>query len=82
MAKKSEEKPATESDVRRILGTVEDDLVMEVLATGATADEILEAYEWVSSEDRLGTDLDHTKRGRVAAVYDILVRDAEEMDER
>ena len=82
MAKTSEEKPAAASDVRRILGTVEDDLVTEVLATGATADEIFEAYEWVSSEDRLGTDLDHTKRGRVAAVYDILVRDAEEMDER
>jgi hypothetical protein len=82
MAKTSKEKPAVASDVRRILGTVEDDLVTEVLATGATADEIFEAYEWVSSEDRLGTDLDHTKRGRVAAVYDILVRDAEEMDER
>ena len=82
MAKTSEEKPAAASDVRRILGTVEDDLVTEVLATGATADEIFEAYEWVSSEDRLGTDLDRTKRGRVAAVYDILVRDAEEMDER
>ena len=42
----------------------------------------MEAYGQLSCDDRLGTDLDHTKRRRVAAVYDILVRDAEELNER
>ena len=52
------------------------------MATGTTADEVVETYEWLSSDDRPGTDPYHAKRGRVAAVYDILVRDVEELDDR
>lgn len=82
MAEKLEEKPATGTDVRRILGAIEDDLVMSILATGATVEEVTEAYEWFGGSDRMGTDLDHTRRGRVGAVYEILARDYEEAEER
>lgn len=82
MVKKPEEKPATGIEVRRILGPVDDELVMSILATGATAEEVVEAYEWFGGNDRMGTDLDRTRRGRVGAVYEILARDYEEAEER
>ena len=82
MVKKFEEKPATGIEVRRILGPVDDELVMSILATGATAEEVVEAYEWFGGSDRMGTDLDRTRRGRVGAVCEILARDYEEAEER
>jgi len=82
MVKQSQEKPVTGTEVRRILGPVEDELVMSIIATGATAAEVAEAFEWLGADDRMGTDLEHTRRGRVGAVYEILVRDYEEEEER
>ncbi len=70
--------PVTGDEIRRILGTVDDEQVTAIMATGATAAEVMEAFEWLSGEDRLGTDLDHTRRGRAGAVYEILARDIEE----
>ncbi len=70
--------PVTGDEIRRILGTVDDEQVTAIMATGATAAEVMEAFEWLSGEDRLGTDLDHTRRGRAGAVYEILARDTEE----
>ncbi len=80
MEKKPTESPATGAEVRQILGSIDDEQVMAILATGATAAEVMEAFEWFSGDDRLGTDLEHTQRGRVAAVYEILAKDVEEED--
>jgi len=77
---KTPEKPATTEEIRQILGSTDDEQLMSILATGATAAEVLEAFEWLSGDDRLGTDLEHTRRGRVGAVYEILARDIEEED--
>ncbi len=72
--------PATGDEIRQILGSTDDEQVMDILATGATAAEVMEAFEWLSGEDRRGTDLDHTRRGRAGAVYEILARNTEEED--
>lgn len=80
MAKTTTVHPATAEEIRRILGATDDEQVTAILATGATAAEVMEAFEWLSGEDRLGTDLDHTQRGRAGAVYEILAREVEEED--
>jgi hypothetical protein len=77
---KKPEKPATTEEIRQILGSIDDEQLMSILATSATAAEVMEAFEWFSGDDRLGTDLEHTRRGRVGAVYEILTRDIEEED--
>jgi len=80
MAKTVTVHPATADEIRRILGATDEEQVMAILATGATAAEVMEAFEWLSGEDRLGTDLDHTRHGRAGAVYEILTKDIEEED--
>ena len=82
MKKTPKEKPATGAEVRQILGSIDDEQVMSILATGATVAEVMEAFEWFSGDDRLGTDLEHTRRGRAGAVYEILMRDLEEEEDR
>lgn len=77
---KTPEKSATTEEIRQILGSIDDEQLISILATGATAAEVMEAFEWLSGDDRLGTDLEHTRRGRVGAVYEILARDIEEED--
>ncbi len=80
MEKTPAERPATGDEIRQILGPTDDEQVMVILATGATVAEVMEAFEWLSGDDRLGTELEHTRRGRAGAVYEILARDIEEED--
>jgi hypothetical protein len=75
-------KPASASEVRAIVGPLDDAVIARVLATGASAAEVLEAFTWLNADDQLGTDLDRTCRGRVAEVYDILEYETETTDER
>jgi hypothetical protein len=75
-------KPASASEVRAIVGPLDDAVIARVLATGASAAEVLEAFTWLNADDQLGTDLDRTCRGRVAEVYDILEYVTETTDER
>lgn len=51
------EKSATTEEIHQILGATDDEQLMSILATGATAAEVMEAFEWLSGDDRLGTDL-------------------------
>ncbi len=80
MGKTPAERPATGDEIRQILGPTDDEQVMAILETGATVAEVMEAFEWLSGDDRLGTELEHTRRGRAGAVYEILARDIEEED--
>jgi hypothetical protein len=65
-------RPATASEVVEILGPLDDDLVMRILATKATPAEVLEAFTWASADDQIGTDLERRPRGAAARVYEIL----------
>lgn len=74
--------PATASEVRAIVGLLDDTVIARILATGASAAEVLEAYTWFTADDQLGTELERTCRGRVAQVYEILEDETQPADER
>jgi hypothetical protein len=75
-------KPATTSEVRSIVGPLDDTAIARIVATRATAAEVLEAFAWLTADDQLGTELERTCRGRVAEVYEILQDETEPADER
>lgn len=74
--------PATAAEIIDIAGPIEDSVVLEILDTGATPAEVLEAYTWANADDQIGTELDHGPRGAVVRVYEILQREQPEEDER
>ena len=73
--------PATASDVIAICGHLDDDVIARIVATGATAAEVLEAFTWCNADDQIGTELLHSRRGAVGEVYEILMSQEPEADE-
>ena len=70
---------ATRDDLIHIIGELDDDTAVEILALGPSVAEVEEAFMWIAGEgdvvDRAGRPL----AGRTAAIVDILA--AEEPDE-
>ena len=73
--------PATASGVVRIVGPLEDDVIASIISTRATEAEVLEAVKWFTADDDLGTEVQRTRTGRVAQVYDILAAEAQDDEE-
>ncbi len=73
--------PATAAEIAAVCGRLDDGVVARILATGATASEVLEAFTWYSADDQIGTELRRHRRGAVGAVYDILVQEELDPDE-
>jgi hypothetical protein len=71
----------TRQDIVAILGPVEDTLVTEVIATGATPVELAEAWAWINSDEALMGDGRALPAGRVAALVDLLSADEDEQIE-
>jgi hypothetical protein len=74
-------KPASGSEVRSIVGPLDDIVITRIVATGATAAEVLEAYTWLTNDDQLGTETERACHGRVAEVYRILEDETQPADE-
>jgi ribosomal protein S28E/S33 len=72
MARRHSNRPAKMSDVVDIIGPLDASAVSSILATGATAAEVLEAKTRLLAGNDAGRDIDRTPSGRVAQVYDIL----------
>ncbi|HEX3538395.1 MAG TPA: hypothetical protein VHU15_16680 [Stellaceae bacterium] len=73
---------ATASEVIAIVGRLDDAIVARIIATGATTDEVLEAFTWAQADDQIGTELGHGRHGTVGEVYDILTSiDPDDFDE-
>ena len=70
------------SEIEQIAGRLDDGLVVEILETGATREELVEAMEWLYADDVLARDLHREPAGRIAALCEILSRSetAEEED--
>jgi hypothetical protein len=63
------------------VGPLEDDVITSIVSTGATEAEVLEAVKWFTADDELGTEMQRTRTGRVAQVYEILAAEAEDEEE-
>ena len=72
---------ATASEIIAICGHLDDGVIARILATGATAAEVLEAFTWFSADDQIGTELQRGRRSAVGAAYDILMREEPDPDE-
>lgn len=71
----------TSREVADVLGAVDETLVTEVIATGATQAELAEAWAWVSNDEALMGEGRRLPTGRVAALVDLLADDEEDLDE-
>ncbi|MDP9757168.1 UNVERIFIED_ORG: hypothetical protein QE446_005092 [Rhizobium sp. SORGH_AS260] len=65
-------------DVITILGPVDETLVADVIATGATQAELSEAVAWINNDEALIGEGRRLPAGRVAALVDLLTADEEE----
>ena len=68
----------TSDDVITILGPVDETLVADVIATGATLAELSEAFAWVNNDEALIGEGRPLPSGRVATLVDLLVSDEDE----
>ncbi|HEX7113463.1 MAG TPA: hypothetical protein VF216_13550 [Mizugakiibacter sp.] len=64
----------TRDEVFEIVGELDDAILLDLIATGATYGELLEACVWLNSDDAMGEALEHPPQGRVAELCDILSR--------
>ncbi len=71
----------TGAEVLEIIGAAEDEVVLDILETGATAQQVLEAFERVSGNTSLGEDLEKPADTTVLQIMEILSRDQELEDE-
>lgn len=62
----------THNDVVAMIGSVEDTVVAEVLAMGATREELAEAHAWVMSDEALMNTGRPLPSGRVGRLVEIL----------
>lgn len=65
--------PLTRGDVVEVVGPIDDDKIADIIATGATLEELAEAYAWASDEADPLAEEGRSLTGTVAQVYDILI---------
>jgi hypothetical protein len=70
--------PLTREAVIQTLGEVDDSLVIQLIATDATPDELAEAYAWMANDEPMMNMGRALTTGRVAALVEILARVEEE----
>lgn len=68
----------TSDDVIAILGPVDNTLVADVIATGATQAELAEAFAWVNNDEAFMGEGRRLATGRVAVLIELLNSDKEE----
>jgi hypothetical protein len=71
----------TLDELRQIVGPLDDGVASAIIATGATVEEVAEAYAWLTMDDRLGKELLHACQGRAGTVCDILAAEMEPPDD-
>jgi hypothetical protein len=77
----SSSEPISAAELHRLLGDLDDATSARILATGASEAEIVEARQWLTADDQLGTELEHGRRGVVGEVYEILSEVAAPLEE-
>jgi hypothetical protein len=65
-------KPAARDDIIAMLGPLDDLVIAEIIGTGATADELTAAANWVVNDEALMNIGEPLPRGRVARLVEII----------
>lgn len=65
-------------DVAAILGPAEETLVADIIRTGASREELAQAWAWVSSDEAMIGDGRPLPGGRIAALMDLLAPEEDE----
>lgn len=75
--------PLTHDQITAVIGEVDDQTATDIIKTGATVEELLEAFEWASGsgEAAVGEELERPIEGVVAEVFDILTAERLYSDE-
>lgn len=68
----------TRNDVVSVLGPTDEALVAEIVATGASVDELREAWAWLNSDEALMGEGRPMPGTRVAALIELLEPEGEE----
>ena len=68
----------THDGIASVLGRVDDHLAAELIGTGATLEELVEANAWVSNDEAMINAGRHLATGRVGTLVRILMRADEE----
>jgi hypothetical protein len=63
---------ASADEVRKIVGRISDDRLAAILATGATATQVMEAFTWLTSDEYAAGRRQPPLTGVVADVHEIL----------
>ena len=73
----------TRKDIAALFGDLDDVVVADIIATGATAEELAEAHAWLTNDEPLLNAGRPLPGGRVARLVDILaaIGEEEEADE-
>jgi hypothetical protein len=73
----------TRKDVVALIGDVDDTISAEIIATGASAEELLEAHAWLANDEPLMNAGRPLPGGRVARLVDIMaaIKEEEEAEE-
>ncbi|MGX6568816.1 Magnesium transporter [Cupriavidus necator] len=76
----SEAPMATASEIREIVGALDDEVVALILDAAPTAAEVLEAYTWLRSDQRLSHRAEYELQGKTARVIEILESEEPDVD--
>ena len=68
----------TRKDIAALFGDLDDVVVADIIATGATAEELAEAHAWLANDEPLLNAGRPLPGGRVARLVDILAAISEE----
>ena len=81
-AKPHSARAAAASEIRAIVGPIDDAMLVRIAEIGATREEVLEAWTWLGSDDYLQRARHHMLSGRAAAVVNVLEAERPERDRR
>lgn len=71
----------TAGAVRRIAGPMDEIRILEIVKTGASEAELVEALEWLHADDAIAKQVKHQPSARVSELRDILGRHDIAIDE-
>jgi hypothetical protein len=71
----------TRKDIIATLGPLDDSVVAEILATGATLEELAQARAWLANDEALINSGKPLPTGRTADIIDILAAQEQEEEE-